>query len=69
MCRTGAVEDEHHVFMECPAYEGIRQGLRQANGVPNGNMIAVMTLGDQRLLAKALHSARRLRSSHNGTPV
>jgi hypothetical protein len=69
MCRSGAVEDEHHVFMECPAYDDIRQELRQANGIHNGNMSAMLTLGNQRLLAKALHAMRRLRSTHNGIHI
>ena len=69
MCRTGAVEDEYHVFMECSAYNDIRQELRQANDMPNGDMSTILTMGNQRLLAKALHAMRRLRNSHNGIPV
>ncbi|GLC46236.1 hypothetical protein PLESTB_001538400 [Pleodorina starrii] len=69
MCNTGAVEDEYHVFLECPAYEGIRQNLQLSDALPNGNMCAVMTLGDQRLIAKALHEMRRLRSLSTGIPV
>jgi hypothetical protein len=69
MCRTNAVEDEHHVLMECPAYEGIREELRQATDIPEGNMSAILAMGNQRLIAKALHAMRQSHSSHTGVPI
>ncbi|GIL51505.1 hypothetical protein Vafri_7470, partial [Volvox africanus] len=61
MCEREATEDEYHVLMECSAYEGLRQEIRQAGDFLEGNMAAVMSMGNQRRLAKVLHEIRRVR--------
>ncbi|GIM11860.1 hypothetical protein Vretimale_15312, partial [Volvox reticuliferus] len=66
MCESGVVDDEYHVLMECPAYESIRLELLQAGDVLRGNMIAIMSLDNQRILAEALYEIRCMRRSWAG---
>ncbi|GIL56604.1 hypothetical protein Vafri_11940 [Volvox africanus] len=69
MCEREATEDEYHVLMECSAYGGLRQEIRQAGDFLEGNMAAVMSMCNQRRLAKVLHEIRRMRGTFSGETV
>ena len=59
VCRGGAVEDERHVLLECPAYEP----LRRAVGFPiDLDMKSVMAWKDQSVLGSLLSHIQKARS-------
>ena len=64
-CRTiGAIEDEQHFLLECPALDPVRQGL-WGLGVPTSTSVAeVMQVNDQRGLAKIVFEMFRMRLEH-----
>ena len=69
VCRTGMVEDELHVLMECPVYSEIRSAF---NLLMDGSMRKLMLEGDQVQLAGLLSKIWSIRQnvlgSLNGDP-
>ena len=56
-----AVEDELHVFLECPCYERLRDEFRQALGFGSRSMLEIMTGGAPAAVAEYLHRLWGLR--------
>ena len=54
LCACGAVEDELHVFMECPAYDSLRARYGSDLGFQGRSMRTIMTEAPQLALARFL---------------
>jgi hypothetical protein len=54
LCACGAVEDELHVFMECPAYDSLRARYGSDLGFQGHSMRTIMTEAPQLALASFL---------------
>ncbi|GIL58589.1 hypothetical protein Vafri_13468 [Volvox africanus] len=69
VCGAVEVEDEYHVLMECPAYHNIPQEIWGGGSMSEGNMLAVMSVTHQRVLAKALYNIYKFRGNRNDNVI
>ena len=59
VCRGGAVEDEFHVLMECPAYEPLRRAVEFPGGQCMQEVLLTWDQGKLGSLLAAIHRARK----------
>ena len=62
-CVEGAVEDERHVLLECPAYASVRARFSDLYDGSDGDMAQVMCHPNQRRVALLVHCLKSWRET------